>query len=110
MKKFAHWIQVDDIKCRCSNCECVAMIALYPNSADKNFCPNCGCNMQDLKNRKIVKSMTDLVDYCTEHNDCEYCIFCVNEICVLNEYSVANWKTELKDIIKDYAVEESNGD
>lgn len=102
MKRFAHWIQMDDTKCKCSNCECVATIALYPNGADKNFCPNCGCDMQDLKNRKIVKSVTDLVDYCTEHDDCEDCILHVDGRCVLKGYSLTDWKTKLKDITKEY--------
>lgn len=40
-----HWQQVDDTKCKCSECEAIAMIAQYPPSADKNFCPNCGAKM-----------------------------------------------------------------
>lgn len=41
-----HWIQVDDSKCRCSNCDVIALIALYPMSANKNYCPNCGVRMR----------------------------------------------------------------
>lgn len=38
------WIQVDATKCRCSHCDIIAFIALYPHG-DKNFCPNCGAKM-----------------------------------------------------------------
>ena len=38
------WIQVDSTKCRCSHCDIIALIALYPHG-DKNFCPNCGAKM-----------------------------------------------------------------
>ena len=38
------WIQVDDTKCRCSNCDIIALIGLYPHG-DKNYCPNCGAKM-----------------------------------------------------------------
>lgn len=38
------WIQVDSTKCRCSHCDIIALIALYPHG-DKNFCPNCGTKM-----------------------------------------------------------------
>lgn len=50
--KCGHWIQVDKTKCRCSNCDIVALIALYPHG-DKNYCPNCGCKMNS--NRAVVK-------------------------------------------------------
>ena len=44
------WIQVDSTKCRCSHCDIIALIALYPHG-DKNFCPNCGAKMDEgLKN------------------------------------------------------------
>ena len=39
-----HWIQVDETKCRCSNCDIIALIGLYPHG-DKNYCPNCGVKM-----------------------------------------------------------------
>ena len=39
-----HWTQVDDTKCRCSNCDIIALIGLYPHG-DKNYCPNCGAKM-----------------------------------------------------------------
>lgn len=39
-----HWIQVDSTKCRCSRCDIIALIALYPHG-DKNYCPNCGAKM-----------------------------------------------------------------
>lgn len=38
------WIQVDSTKCRCSHCDIIALIALYPHG-DKDFCPNCGAKM-----------------------------------------------------------------
>ncbi len=38
------WIQVDDTKCKCSECEVVTLIAQYPYG-DKNYCPNCGAKM-----------------------------------------------------------------
>ena len=40
----ARWTQVDDTKCRCSNCDIIALIGLYPHG-DKNYCPNCGAKM-----------------------------------------------------------------
>lgn len=43
--KSGHWEQVDETKCKCSECEAIAMIAQYPPGADKNFCPNCGARM-----------------------------------------------------------------
>ena len=42
------WIQVDSTKCRCSHCDIIALIALYPHG-DKNFCPNCGAKMDGSK-------------------------------------------------------------
>lgn len=39
-----HWKQVDETKCRCSNCDIIALIGLYPHG-DKNYCPNCGAKM-----------------------------------------------------------------
>ena len=39
-----HWTQVDDTKCRCSRCDIIALIGLYPHG-DKNYCPNCGAKM-----------------------------------------------------------------
>lgn len=40
------WTQVDDTKCRCSNCDIIALIGLYPHG-DKNYCPNCGAKMDE---------------------------------------------------------------
>lgn len=40
-----HWEQVDDTKCKCSECEIITMIAQYPIGADANYCPNCGAKM-----------------------------------------------------------------
>ena len=41
-----HWEQVDDTKCRCSRCDIIALIGLYPHG-DKNYCPNCGAKMDE---------------------------------------------------------------
>lgn len=38
------WEQVDNTKCRCSRCDIIALIGLYPHG-DKNYCPNCGAKM-----------------------------------------------------------------
>ncbi len=43
--RHGHWEQVDDTKCKCSECEVITMIAQYPIGADKNYCPNCGAKM-----------------------------------------------------------------
>ena len=43
------WIQVDETKCRCSNCDIIALIGLYPNG-DMNYCPNCGAKMDEEVN------------------------------------------------------------
>ena len=43
--KHGRWEQVDDTKCKCTECEAIAFIAQYPPSADKNYCPNCGAKM-----------------------------------------------------------------
>ncbi len=43
-ERYGEWIQVDDNKCKCSKCDIIALIALYPHG-DKNFCPNCGAKM-----------------------------------------------------------------
>lgn len=43
--RHGHWIQIDDAKCKCSICDTIAFIALYPSSSDKNYCPSCGARM-----------------------------------------------------------------
>ena len=43
------WIQVDETKCRCSNCDIIALIGLYPHG-DMNYCPNCGAKMDEEVN------------------------------------------------------------
>ena len=49
--KSGHWIQVEDDKCKCSECDVIHFVAMYPHE-NKNFCPNCGCRMEDLKETK----------------------------------------------------------
>ena len=40
------WKQVDETKCRCSRCDIIALIGLYPH-CDMNYCPNCGAKMDE---------------------------------------------------------------
>ena len=40
------WKQVDETKCRCSRCDIIALIGLYPHG-DTNYCPNCGAKMDE---------------------------------------------------------------
>ena len=46
------WTQVDDTKCRCSNCDIIALIGLYPHG-DKNYCPNCGAKMDEEEHNNV---------------------------------------------------------
>ena len=46
-RKTAHWIRADDNKCRCSECDIIAFIAVYPHG-DKKYCPNCGSKMEGV--------------------------------------------------------------
>lgn len=46
--KTGKWIRVDKDKCKCDQCEVIAFIGLYPNG-DKNYCPNCGAQMQEVE-------------------------------------------------------------
>lgn len=43
--KMGRWIQVDDKKCKCSECDVIHFIAMYP-FGHKNYCPNCGARME----------------------------------------------------------------
>ena len=43
------WEQVDETKCRCSNCDIIALVGLYPHG-DMNYCPNCGAKMDEEVN------------------------------------------------------------
>ena len=47
-----HWEQVDDTKCRCSRCDIIALIGLYPHG-DKNYCPNCGAKMDEEEHNNV---------------------------------------------------------
>lgn len=40
-----NWIQIDETKCKCSECNVITLIAMYPRG-QKNFCPNCGADMR----------------------------------------------------------------
>ena len=40
------WKQVDETKFRCSRCDIIALIGLYPHG-DMNYCPNCGAKMDE---------------------------------------------------------------
>ena len=40
-----HWIQVEGKKCKCSECDVIHFIAMYP-FGHKNYCPNCGAKME----------------------------------------------------------------
>ena len=46
------WEQVDDTKCRCSRCDIIALIGLYPHG-DKNYCPNCGAKMDEEEHNNV---------------------------------------------------------
>ncbi len=40
-QKTGRWIQVENNKCKCSECDIIHFIAMYPHGR-KNYCPNCG--------------------------------------------------------------------
>lgn len=44
--KRGHWIEETPKHSRCSCCDVTCLIAVYPTSADANFCPNCGADMR----------------------------------------------------------------
>lgn len=46
--KIGYWIQLDNDKRKCSECETTSYISMYPPSSDCNFCPNCGTQMVDV--------------------------------------------------------------
>lgn len=43
-QKTGQWIQVENDKCKCDQCEVIQFIAIYPYG-HKNYCPNCGAKM-----------------------------------------------------------------
>lgn len=43
--KHGHWIEETPKHSRCSCCDVTCLIAVYPISANANFCPNCGARM-----------------------------------------------------------------
>lgn len=48
-QKVGKWIRVDKDKLKCSECKVIHFIAQYPQSANINFCPNCGAKMEVSK-------------------------------------------------------------
>lgn len=40
------WTRIDKDKLKCSECEVIHYIAQYPQSANINYCPNCGTKME----------------------------------------------------------------
>ena len=46
--RHGRWIEETPKHSRCSCCDVTCLIAVYPISANANFCPNCGARM-DLK-------------------------------------------------------------
>jgi ribosomal protein S27E len=49
--KMGRWIRVDKDKLKCSECEVIHYIAQYPQSANINYCPNCGTKMVEPQER-----------------------------------------------------------
>ena len=45
-QKVGKWIRIDKDKLKCSECEVIHYIAQYPQSANINYCPNCGTKME----------------------------------------------------------------
>lgn len=43
--KHGRWIEITPKHSRCSCCYATCLIAMFPISADANFCPNCGARM-----------------------------------------------------------------
>lgn len=46
--KHGRWIEVSPKHSRCSECDTICLIAVYPLSKGANYCPNCSARM-DLK-------------------------------------------------------------
>ena len=46
-QKVGKWIRIDRDKLKCSECEVIHYIAQYPQSANINYCPNCGTKMEE---------------------------------------------------------------
>ena len=45
--KHGRWIEVTPKHSKCSCCDVTCLIAVYPISANANFCPNCGADMRE---------------------------------------------------------------
>jgi hypothetical protein len=95
--KIAHWIQLDSGKCKCSNCETIAMIALHPPGADKNFCPNCGAKMGSFDLDELKSAVVKISKYCAFfETSCDGCCFNKNNKCLF-DYTVNCWKRKLEE-------------
>lgn len=44
--RHGRWIEETPKHSRCSCCDVTCLIAVYPISANANFCPNCGADMR----------------------------------------------------------------
>ena len=47
--KRGRWIEVTPKHSRCSVCDTICLIAVYPISKGANYCPNCGARMDDTE-------------------------------------------------------------
>lgn len=52
MEGTAEWVQFDDDKFRCSNCDTLSLI-LLENGGAKNFCPNCGRKITGVRKAPV---------------------------------------------------------
>lgn len=94
--KIANWIQLDNDKCKCSNCEAIAVIAMYPPGADKNFCPNCVAKMGNFDLDELKNAVVKISRYCAFFEYCDECCFKKDNECLLN-YSVSSCGKKLEE-------------
>ena len=65
--KTGHWIRVDDTKLRCSECDVIHFIAMYP-SGEINFCPNCGADMRESED-ETPRNNLEITSQELKHSD-----------------------------------------